>query len=179
MVKWWVRMTELLKKKELSNLGTFISLHIAASLQLNMFCKSHTSQRGSFFPTHVTFYSYPIRPRLVAHFRSRTGSECNRAQWKWKDFKSSFPVFQSFSGPHTGGLLGLRHIFMKPQPQKSCKEGMMKCKIYFKDYLSISFKCALLIIWFAGISFINVEALLSTTVALPQMFSEDKKTIQN
>lgn len=31
MVKWPVKMTELLKEKELSNFSTFISLHITPS----------------------------------------------------------------------------------------------------------------------------------------------------
>lgn len=41
MVKWLVRMTELLKEKELSNSSTFINLHIAASHSVNVYCKSY------------------------------------------------------------------------------------------------------------------------------------------
>lgn len=49
MVKWQVRMTELLKEKELNNFSTFINLHIIASLSVNIYCESYWSNRGIFF----------------------------------------------------------------------------------------------------------------------------------
>lgn len=49
MVKWRVRLTELLKEKELSNSTTFINLHITASHSLNMYVVSLSDPKGFFF----------------------------------------------------------------------------------------------------------------------------------
>lgn len=50
MVKWRVRMTELLKEKELSNSSTFINLHITASHSVNILYIVNLAD-----PTEVSF----------------------------------------------------------------------------------------------------------------------------